>query len=390
MKARSSDSTGTSAFSCLREARSENGPKAARKHQNVGRKKKLLGSNATMLQVTPPLLDAPSFDTTLPAFEEAHNTSKNQKSISKPSTGSVSFNKEKEKQQNESLNEDLLADSVLLGFDREDEPAKKKCITGAAAKSPVKATMKANKKSSESSDAKNIERSGERCACGDMKKKSKGKICSTTGEKKIRNSAKEKNPSQKRGGQRKAPKRNISFLDFTNYDHLDFLPRKSCDLSRSVNVTSDVVVSSKKRQFFKNTIAIPDHLTKRGDKRLSVSRFNMSGAPRTERCGQGISGRRSFVSESALASITLPPVSETFRLRHQEPIQAAKKPRMMDASTSPDQDVVVLRVEEFNKVLELIASGIKLTTATTTSRTSVAQEERADWLAKSKSKIPIP
>merc|ERR1719494_1689734 len=214
MKARSSDSTGTSAFSCLREARSENGPKAARKHQNVGRKKKLLGSNATMLQDTPPLLDAPSFDTTLPAFEEAHNTSKNQKSISKPSTGSVSFNKEKEKHQNESLNEDLLADSVLLGFDREDEPAKKKCITGAAAKSPVKATMKANKKSSESSVAKNIERSGERCACGDMKKKSKSKNCSTTG--------KEKNLSQKRGGQRNAPKRNITFLDFTNYDHLDF------------------------------------------------------------------------------------------------------------------------------------------------------------------------
>ena len=99
----------------------------------------------------------------------------------------------------------------------------------------------------------------------------------------------------------------------------------------------------------------------------------MSGAPRTERCGQGISRRRPFVDDSALGSITLPPVSETFRLRHQEPIQAAKKPRMMDASTSPDQDVVVLRVEEFNKVLELIASGIKLTTATTTSGTSVAQ-----------------
>ena len=107
-KARSSDSTRRSTFSCLREARSDNGPKAARKHQNVGRKKKLLGSTATMLQDTPPLLDAPSFDTTLPAFEEAHNTSKNQKSISKPSTGAVSFTKEKKKHQNESLNEDLL------------------------------------------------------------------------------------------------------------------------------------------------------------------------------------------------------------------------------------------------------------------------------------------
>ena len=123
-------------------------------------------------------------------------------------------------------------------------------------------------------------------------------------------------------------------------------------------------------------------MTRRGDKRLSVSRFNMSGAPRTERCGQGVSRRRSFVSESALASITLPPVSETFRLRHQEPIQAAKKPRMMDTSTSPDQDVVVLRVYDFNKVLELIASGIKLTTATTTSRTSVAQvgKELLYWI----------
>ena len=221
----------------------------------------------------------------------------------------------------------------------------------------------------ESSVANNIERSEERC--GDMKKKSKGKNCSTIVKKKIRNSAKEKNLSQKRGGQRKAPKRNITFLDFTNYDHLEILPRKSLDLSRSVNDRCDVVESSKKRKFFKNTIAIPDHLTKRSENRLSVSRFNISGAPRTERCGQGVSRRRSFVSESALASITLPPVTETFRLWHQEPIQAAKKPRMMDASTSPDQDVVILRVEEFNKVLELIASGIKL--ATTTSRTSVAQ-----------------
>jgi len=337
-----------------------------------------------MLQDTPPLLDAPSFDTTLPAFEEAHNTSKNRKSNSKLSTGAVSFNQEMN--QNESWNEDLLVDSVHLGFDRDDEPAKKKCKTGAAAKSPVKATMKANKKSLGSSAAKNIEGSEERC--GDIKKKSKGTNCSTTGEKKIKNSAKEKSSSQKRGGQRKAPRRNITFLDFTNYDHLEILPRKSCDLSRSVNVTSDVVESSKERKFFKNTIAIPDHLTKRGDNRLSVSRFNMSGASRTERCGQGVSRRRPFVDDSALASITLPPVSETFRPRHQEPIQAAKKPRMNDASTSPDQDVVVLRVEEFNKVLQLIASGIKLATAT--SRTSVAQEEMADWLAKMKSKIPIP
>ena len=251
-KARSSDSTGTSAFSCLREARIENGPKAVRKPQNVSRKKKLLGSTATMLQDTPPLLDAPSFDTTLPAFEEAHNTSKNQKSISKPSTGSVSFNKEKEKHQNELLNEDLLADS---DFDREDEPANKKCITGAAAKSPVKATMKANKKSSESSVVKNIERSEERC--GDMKKKSKGKNCSTTGEKKIRNTAKEKNLSQKRGGQRKAPKRNITLLDFTNYDHLEILPRKSLDLSHSANVTSDVVTTQWSLQRRESSLRIP-------------------------------------------------------------------------------------------------------------------------------------
>merc|ERR1712013_915620 len=324
--------------------------------------------------------DAPPFDTTLPAFEEAHNTSKNQKSISKSFTRAVSFNKKK--YQNESLNEDLLADS---DFDIEEEPVERKSKSRPVVGNPVKTTTKANTKSLESSVAKNIERSEE--SCGDIKKKSKGKICSTTGEKKIRNSAKEKNPSQKRGGQRKAPKRNISFLDFTNYDHLEILPRKSCDLSRSVNVTSDVVVSSKKRQFFKNTIAIPDHLTKRVDNRLSVSRFNMSGAPRTERCGQGISRRRSFVSESALASITLPPVSETFRLRHQEPIQAAKKPRMTDASTSPDQDVVVLRVEEFNKVLQLIASGIKLATAT--NGKSVTQE-MAEWMTKFESRIPLP
>merc|ERR1712013_642413 len=324
--------------------------------------------------------DAPPFDTTLPAFEEAHNTSKNQKSISKSFTRAVSFNKKK--YQNESLNEDLLADS---DFDIEEEPVERKSNTRSAVGNPVKTTSKANTKSSESRAVKNIEPSEQRC--GDIKKKSKGKICSTPGKQKIKTSAKEKNSSQKRGGKRKAPKRNISFLDFTNYDHLEILPRKSCDLSRSVNVTSDVVESSKKRKFFKNTIAIPDHLTKRGDNRLSVARFNISGAPRTERCGQGVSRRGSFVSESALASITLPQVSETFRLRHQEPIQAAKKPRMMDGSTSPDQDVVVLRVEEFNKVLEFIAAGIKL--ATTTSRTSVAQEERADWLARLKSKIPI-
>merc|ERR1719209_2367940 len=95
-KARSSGLSGESTRSCLREARSENGPKtaAAGNRQNVSRKKKLLGSNATMLQDTPPLLDAPSFDSTLPAFEEAHNTSKTQKSICKPAAGVVSFNKD--------------------------------------------------------------------------------------------------------------------------------------------------------------------------------------------------------------------------------------------------------------------------------------------------------
>merc|ERR1712013_268488 len=380
-KARSSDSTGRSAFSCLREARSENGPKAARKHQNVGRKKKLLGSNATMLQDTPPLLDAPSFDTTLPAFEEAHNTSKNQKSISKPAAGSVSFNRE-----NESLNEDSSADSVLPGPDREDEPAEKKSKTRGAAKKPVKIINKDNTKSSESRVAKDIERSEERCV-DIIRKKPKGKNCSTTGDKKIKNGAKEKNSSQKRGDKRKAPKRSITFRDFTNYDHLEILPRNSVNLSRSVNDTNDVGESSKKRKFFK-TIAIPDHLMKRSGNRLSVSKVNISGAPRTERCGQGVSRRRSFVDPAAIASITLPSVSETSRLRHQEPIQAAKKPRMTDASTSPDQDLVVLRVEEFNKFLQLIASGIKL--ATTTNGTSVAQKEMAEWMTKLENRIPLP
>merc|ERR1719494_977390 len=374
MKARSSDSTGTSAFSCLREARSENGPKAARKHQNVGRKKKLLGSNATMLQDTPPLLDAPSFDTTLPAFEEAHNTSKNQKSISKPAAGAVSFNWE-----NESLNEDPLADSVLPGPDGEDKPAEKKIKTRGADKKPVKIINKDNTKSSESRVAKDIERSEERCV-DIIRKKPKGKNCSTTGDKKIKNGAKEKNSSQKRVGQRKAPKRSITFRDFTNYDHLEILPRNSVNLSRSVNATHDVEESSKKRKFFKTTIAIPDHLMKRSGNRLSVSKVNISGAPRTERCGQGVSGDRLSVSKVNISSITLPLVSETSRLRHQEPIQAAKKPRMTDASTSPDQDVVVLRVEEFNKVLQLIASGIKLATAT--NGTSVAQKEMAEWMTK--------
>merc|ERR1719494_579404 len=149
-----------------------------------------------MLQDTPPLLDAPSFDTTLPAFEEAHNTSKNQKSITKPAAGAVSFNRE-----NESLNEDPSADSVLPDPDREDEPAAKK---------GVKIIDKDNTKSSESRVAKDIERSEERCV-DIIRKKPKGKNCSTTGDKKIKNGAKEKNSSQKRVGQRKAPKRSITF-----------------------------------------------------------------------------------------------------------------------------------------------------------------------------------
>merc|ERR1711962_1854055 len=202
------------------------------------------------------------------------------------------------------------------------------------------------------------------------------------------NSAKEKNSSQKRGGQREAPKRNIAFRDFTNYDHLEILPRNSFNLSRSVNDTYDVGEASKKRKFFKTIIAIPDHLMKRSGDRLSVSKLNISRAPRTERCGQGVSRRRSFVDPAAIASITLPSVSETSRLGHQEPIQVAKKPRMMDSSTSPDQDVVVLKVEEFNKVLQLIASGIKLATAT--NGTSVAQKEMADWMTKFESRIPFP
>jgi len=379
-KARSSGLSGGSTFSCLGEARSENGPKAAGNRQNVSKKKKLLGSNSTMLQVTPSLLDAPSFDTTLPDFEEAHNTSKNPKSFSKPAAGAVSFNRE-----NELLNEDSLADFVLPGPDREDEPAAKKSKTRGVIKNPVKPTTKANTRSSEPMVAKNIERSEQRCV--DTKKRSKGKNCSTTGDKKIKTSAKEKNSSQRRGGQRKAPKRNITFMDFTNYDHLEILPRNSLDLSHSVNDTYGVGESAKKRKFFKTTIAIPDHLMKRTGDRLSVSKVDISGAPRTERCGQGVSRRRSFVDPAAIASITLPSVSETSRLRHQEPIQAAKKPRMTDASTSPDQDVVVLRVEEFNKVLQLIASGIKLATAT--NGKSVTQE-MAEWMTKFESRIPLP
>merc|ERR1719209_164701 len=164
-KVRSSGLSGGSTLSCLREARSQNGPKASGNRQNVSRKKKLLGSNATMLQDTPPLLDAPSFDTTLPAFEEAHNTSKTQKSISKPAAGAVFSN-----QENELLNEGSLADSVLPGPDREDEPAEKKSRTRGAVKKPVKTINKDNTKISESRVAKNIERSEQRCVDAMRKK----------------------------------------------------------------------------------------------------------------------------------------------------------------------------------------------------------------------------
>ena len=38
---------------------------------------------------------------------------------------------------------------------------------------------------------------------------------------------------------------------------------------------------------------------------------------------------------------------------------------MVDVSTSTDQDVVIMTVEEFNQVLHLVASGIRLASANT-------------------------
>ena len=95
-----------------------------------------------------------------------------------------------------------------------------------------------------------------------------------------------------------------------------------------------------------------------------------------------VSKRRSSVDASAIASIILPHETRAqtnnwdygdeelegraSRVRRlASSASTSSRPTMVDVSTSTDQAVVTMTVEEFNQVLHLVASGIQLASANT-------------------------
>merc|ERR1712181_60325 len=95
--------------------------------QDIGNKKKrLVGSKTAMLQDSPLMVDAPTFDTTLPAFEEAHNTSKHLKTFQEASAPRWVNSSNQEKTLGESLWEgDLSNDGTLPGLQVKDKSTNK-------------------------------------------------------------------------------------------------------------------------------------------------------------------------------------------------------------------------------------------------------------------------
>merc|ERR1712037_902483 len=108
-----------------------------------------------------------------------------------------------------------------------------------------------------------------------------------------------------------------------------------------------------------------------------------------------VSKRRSSVDASAIASIILPHetraqtnncdyedeeleerASRVRRLASSG--SKSSRPTMVDVSTSTDQAVVTMTVEEFNQVLHLVASGIQLASANTEG--AAVQEQKTKLL----------
>jgi len=372
--------------------RSEAGNKKIVKRQEIGNKRKrLLGSKTAMLQDSPLMLDAPTFDTTLPAFEEAHNTSKHQKSFQEPPRRVNASNREKipgESLRGDDLfHESTLQDIMLPGLQVKDKSSvKQRALTSGKHTEPSikprgKTVYAAAKKSKDIQPRRKMHPVNVSQANVGTKRKA---------------------TVQNGGRKRKAPRRTITHRDFPNYDHLKIIPRKPEDVARSFHDASNVSEVSKQKQFFKQS-PIPEEYKKSYANK--TSRLNLTGSF-MKRSGV-VSKRRSSVNISAIESIILPQAS---RSNHDEQANnwdceeeelggkatQARRPasrsksstpsaRKVDVGTSTDQKVVTMSVEEFNQVLNFVASGILLASANT--QGAAVQEEKTILLKELRQKM---
>jgi len=355
--------------------RSEVGFEDGVKRRQIGSKKKrLLGSNTAMLQDSPLMDDAPTFDTTLPAFEEAHHTSKHQKSFQEVPRRVNSSIQEKclgKASGQDFSNKSGLQEASMPGMQNQDK---------SLAKQRARKTVKQIQP--------NMRPSGKAVDAASRKVKDslpKRKVQTDVGTKR-------KAAVETVGRRRKAPRHTITPLDFPNYDHLEIIPRKPEDGSHLFQDVSNLNESVKPRQFFKKS-PIPDEYKKRCPNK--TSRLNLTGSF-MKRVGTA-SKRRSSVEASAIASIILPPQASTRVQVGQQtdnwgcaedelegkstrecPRSKFTGPRMVDASTLTDQGMVTMTVEEFNQVLNLVACGLELASAN--AQGSSVQEEKTNFL----------
>jgi len=337
----------------------------------VGNKKKrLLGSKIMMLEDSPVMADAPTFDTTLPAFEEAHNTSKRQKSFQEAPPGMNSLNQDKFL--GESSRQDISHENALHVRDRSSAVP----LPEPSIRSDRKAVDAEAKKSKLGQSRRNVKVDNRNKASVGTKRKAE-----------MKNNG---------GRQRKAPRRTITHLDFPNYDHLKIIPRKPEDVTQSFYDVSNLSEVSKSRKFFKQS-PIPEEYKRKYTNKTSM--LNLAASFKS-RSGV-VSKRRSSVDVSAIASITLPhetraqindwdfgnEETEGRASRVQRLASASKssRPTMVEVSTLTDQGLVTMTVEEFNQVLQLVASGIQLACANTEG--AAVQEQKTVLLRELKQKI---
>ena len=326
--------------------RSETGTeKFVKRRQEIGNKKKrLLGSKTAMLQDSPLMVDAPTFDTTLPAFEEAHNTSKHQKSFQEPP-------RRMDVSDQDISHESVQQDPALPGIQEKDQSSDQQRVrtTAKLAEPSIKPRGKA------------VNAATKKPQDGLSKRKMHPVNVSVANL-----GTKRKTAVPNSGRRRKAPRRTITHLDFPNYDHLKVIPRKPEDVTRSFHDASNLSEYSKPRQFFKRS-PIPEEY-KRGCAN-QTSRLNLTGSFMKR---SGVVGkRRSSVNMSAIESIILPQAPRSIHdqqtsnwnceeeelggkstcVRRPAPGSKSSCPRMVDVGTSTDEGVVTMSAEDFNQVL---------------------------------------
>jgi len=336
-----------------------------------------------MLQDSPLMVDAPTFDTTLPAFEEAHNTSKQQKSFQEAPCRVNNSNQEKSL--GESLwegnlsNESTLLDPALPGLQVNNKSSETQRVRPAA-----KHTEQSIKPRGKGVDA---------AAKKLQDVQPRRKVNTDTVSQANVGITKKKAAVHNGGRRRKAPRRTIIHLDFPNYDHLKIIPRKPEDVIHSFHEASNLSEIAKPRQFFKRS-PIPEEYKK--NRANETSMLIMTGSF-VKRPGV-VSKRRSSVNVSAIESIILPQaqrskhdqqpnnwnceeeeLGEKATLTHQSASRSKSSgSRKVDVGTMTDQSVVTMTVEEINQVLNLVASGIQLAKVNT--QGAAVQEEKADLL----------